>query len=89
MPTTGQRMARIRKLIKTLEMKVDFESPKSVRLYWESGDHLTSEWNEGCARAMELFGLPGDRFVTDLCEDWMYFHFKSEKDATMFVMAVA
>lgn len=69
-------------------MRVDFESPKSVRLYWEWSD-TDATWNEGCARACELFGLPGDRFMTQVCEDWMYFHFKSEQDATMFVMAVA
>ena len=69
-------------------MKVDFESPKSVRLYWEWNDNAAN-WNEGCARACELFGLPGDRFITQVTEDWMYFHFKSEQDATMFVMAVA
>ena len=70
-------------------MKVDFENEKSVRLYWESGDHLTSEWNEGCARACELFGLPGDKFTTELTENWMLFHFNDRKDALMFVMAVA
>ena len=69
-------------------MKVDFESPKTVRLYWEWKADVM-QWNEGCARAMEMFGLPGDKFITELCEDWMYFHFKNEKDATMFVMAVS
>ena len=72
-------------------MKIDFESAKTVRLYWDYDRMVprTSEWNEGCARAIELFGLPGDRYVTEICEDWMYFHFTSEQDATMFVLAAA
>ena len=70
-------------------MKVDFESPGSIRLYWEDGDHLTSEWNEGCARACEMFGLPGDRFVTEVCDEWMLFKFNDPRDATMFVLGVS
>ena len=70
-------------------MKVAFENPSSVRLFWESGDHLTSEWNEGCARACEMFGLPGDKFVTEVCEEWMLFKFKDPRNAMLFVLGVS
>jgi hypothetical protein len=72
-------------------LKIDFEDAKTVRLYWdnEKPTHLESEWNEGCARAMEMFGLPGDRFRTAPAKDWIYFYFNNERDALMFVMSVA
>lgn len=43
-----------------------------------------NDWNECCAKAIELFGLPGDkyscRFTTQAIEFW----FKDEKDAMVF-----
>jgi len=32
---------------------------------------------------LEVFGLPGDRFVYHPFEDFMEFHFKSKKDADL------
>jgi hypothetical protein len=33
---------------------------------------------------MEMFGLPGDRFVTDIAEDRMSWIFRNEQDAFIF-----
>ena len=41
-------------------------------------------WDEVCIRAIELFGLPGERYITDIggnCMDWI---FKDSKDALLF-----
>jgi len=41
-------------------------------------------WDEVCIRAIELFGLPGKRYITDIggnCMDWI---FKDSKDALLF-----
>ena len=38
-------------------------------------------WNELCADIMEVFGLPGDRYVSVPTEDYMIFTFKNIKDA--------
>jgi len=41
-------------------------------------------WDEVCYRAVELFGLPGGRYITDIggnCMDWI---FKEEHDALLF-----
>lgn len=40
-------------------------------------------WNETCALVLEVFGLPGDRFIYKPSMDYMEFLFVSEKDAIM------
>ena len=40
-------------------------------------------WNETCAMVLEVFGLPGNRFVYKPFEDFMTFTFKSKKDADL------
>jgi hypothetical protein len=52
-----------------------------VRISWKK---YNQDWNEICAVAIELFGLPGDKFHTAVCEDYMDFYFKDEKDAIFF-----
>ena len=37
-------------------------------------------WNECCAMVLEVFGLPGQRFMYHPYEDYMVFEFKSKKD---------
>jgi hypothetical protein len=46
-------------------------------------------WNDACAWAMEQFGLPGDRFQTELTADWMKFKFNSPYDATIMALRFA
>ena len=58
----------------------------TVRISWNRNyDHETL-WNEVCARAIEVFGLPGDRFTTHANIHSMDFVFKSNKDALMFAI---
>jgi hypothetical protein len=40
-------------------------------------------WNETCAMVLEVFGLPGHRFVYKPNNDFMTFSFKSKKDADL------
>ena len=40
-------------------------------------------WNETCAMVLEVFGLPGHRFVYTPSADFMTFCFKSKKDADL------
>jgi hypothetical protein len=40
-------------------------------------------WNEICAKVVEHFGLPGDRYNSHPSEHHMRFVFKNEKDAFM------
>ncbi len=52
-----------------------------VRVNWDN--QSVPWWNECCAMVLEVFGLPGDRFVYHPFEDFMEFHFKSKKDADL------
>ena len=40
-------------------------------------------WNETCANILEHFGLPGDRYITEITADYMHFDFNDDKDALM------
>ena len=41
-------------------------------------------WNENCAKAIEMFGLPGDKYTCRFLKDRIEFWFLEEKDAMMF-----
>ena len=53
-----------------------------VTVGWERHDGIPA-WNETCAMVLEVFGLPGNRFVYKPFEDFMTFTFKSKKDADL------
>jgi hypothetical protein len=56
-----------------------------VRIHWQS---YNQNWNEICATAIEYFGLPGDKFSTVVCQEYMDFCFKDETDAILFSLKV-
>jgi hypothetical protein len=58
----------------------------TVRIPWDRNHDNEYRWNEVCARAVEQFGLPGDRFETHANIHHMDFIFKSNKDALMFAI---
>ena len=43
-----------------------------------------AHWNRICIDAVELFGIPGDRFITDLHWDKLDFYFKNTQDELLF-----
>ncbi len=51
-----------------------------VKIHWKNGDTL-SAWDEKCIQLMEVFGLPGSRYVTTFCEDFLQINFYTERDA--------
>jgi len=52
-----------------------------VNLKWQLQDGKW--WNESCAMVVEHFGLPGDRYTTEVSTECMKFFFKTEQDALM------
>jgi len=58
----------------------------TVRIAWTREFDNEYRWNEVCARAIEMFGLPGDRFTTSASINYMDFTFNSNKDALMFAL---
>jgi hypothetical protein len=52
-----------------------------INVPWESQSNIW--WNEVCAKIIEQFGLPGDRYTSHPTESNMKFIFKNEQDAFM------
>ena len=55
-----------------------------VRVGWNLNS--PTPWNQVTARALEVFGLPGDRYLTHPTQDYLEFHFCDPHDATLFVL---
>ena len=53
----------------------------TITVPWESQSNTW--WNETCAKILEHFGLPGDRYVTEITPDYMDFKFNEVNDALM------
>lgn len=53
---------------------------------WSSKLDTVSAWNEVCARGMEMFGLPGGRYITDANVNDMTWWFRDEQDALLMTL---
>jgi hypothetical protein len=53
----------------------------TVTVVWDNQNGFW--WNETCAMVLEVFGLPGHRFVYTPSTDFMTFTFKDKRDAFM------
>ena len=52
-----------------------------VKVLWNSQDG--PEWNECCAMVLEVFGLPGDRFICHPKDEHMEIEFTKSTDAVL------
>lgn len=46
-------------------------------------------WNEICANIVDHFGLPGDKYLTEVSENEMKFFFKNANDALMCMILIS
>lgn len=53
-----------------------------VKVAWKDGVSV-SDWPDKCTRIMESFGLPGDKYITQVTENHMVFDFNDAEDAVM------
>jgi hypothetical protein len=53
----------------------------TVKVLWDNQNGFW--WNETCATVLEVFGLPGNRYVSKPEEDVMSFIFTNKKDADL------
>jgi hypothetical protein len=60
----------------------EFAYPVTVR--WGRGSDTMDYWNGICVASIEMFGLPGDRFVTDIGPEAMTWSFRDDRDALIF-----
>jgi hypothetical protein len=54
-----------------------------VEVPWSKKLNTINKWDEACADVMDVFGLPGNKFVSHPKPDSMEFYFKSKKDAEL------
>ena len=55
---------------------------RTVIVPWHTGQD-GFWWNETCAKVIEAFGLPGERFRYSPGHDKMKFYFNTDEDALM------
>ena len=60
---------------------IDKDPDKIITVLWHNQNN--DWWNETCAKVLETFGLPGDRFYYRPYTDCMTFQFKTAEDAFM------
>lgn len=65
---------------------IDHRFPFGAKIPWARGVHQTEHWNEVAAWSIETFGLPGDRFYTDLNILDMTWWFKTSEDRMIFIL---
>ncbi len=59
-----------------------------VRIGWNAGAGEGTGWNEICIRVLETFGLPGDKYTTEVSSQNMIFYFKEPEDALMAMLTL-
>lgn len=57
-----------------------------VVIPWSSKLDTVTAWNEICAQGMEMFGLPGNRYITEANTNDMTWYFKDPKDALLMTL---
>ena len=62
--------------------KADFDY--HCAMPWTDWTNNLYIWNTVGAEAIELFGLPGTRYITDIGENALIYSFKDSKDAVLF-----
>ena len=67
----------------------DPEFAYPVNMSWRLDWGSLANWNETCARAIELFGLPGDRYITDVTDGHLTWRFREPQDALLFRLKFA
>ena len=55
-----------------------------VTVHWGRGSDTMAYWDRLCIASIEMFGCPGDKFVTDISADRMIWSFRDPKDAFIF-----
>jgi hypothetical protein len=54
-----------------------------IKIDWEWEIRGGRPWNEVCTVIVEKFGLPGDKYTTELSNHYMIFNFNEPEDALM------
>ena len=60
----------------------EFKYPVTIR--WGRGADTMDHWDQLSISSIELFGLPGDRYITDITAEHMTWFFRDEQEALIF-----
>ena len=60
------------------------EHTHGLTLNWLYHDNEMQRWNHLLADIVQQFGLPGDRYVTEITTEDMTFWFRDHRDALLF-----
>ena len=63
------------------------EYPHGMVLQWTDTYNEMLRWNEMLADIVQVFGLPGDRYITDVNVNDMTFWFRDHRDALLFKLS--
>ena len=58
----------------------------AVRKNWQLGQDINDWWNAVCVWVLETYGLPGDKYITELSTDYMIFKFKEKEHAMIMAL---
>jgi hypothetical protein len=61
----------------------------NVHVPWNPKLNTTLLWNQVTASILEHFGLPGDKYTTEITEDYMNFLFKDDREGLMCQLLVS
>lgn len=61
--------------------------PHGMTLHWTDSYNEMLRWNDLLADIVQVFGLPGDRYITDVSVDDMTFWFRDHRDALLFKLS--
>jgi len=56
----------------------------AARVEWHAGDTMLT-WDRFVESVVKVFGLPGERYVTELHPNYMDFKFYNEQDRVLFL----
>lgn len=57
------------------------EYDHAVTIKWGTGAENETQWNDISVWCIETYGLPGDRYITDISAQHMTWFFREDKDA--------
>jgi len=83
--TLQERLIGVTPILRTSTLKDEtFKYP--VTIPWSATLDSVSAWNEICAQGMEMFGLPGNKYITEANVNDMTWYFKDPKDALLMTL---
>lgn len=64
----------------------DPDFPHGAQIKWGHRANTETQWDQIATWGIETFGLPGDRYITDVNVNDMVWWFRDPRDQTLFVL---